>query len=549
VAFLAEDFCRKLPCQKHHRHTLRRDWLSHSEVWVKRVAIAIIAVGLVLRFAHLDRKVYWHDEVFTSLRVAGYMGPLVSAAVVDRPTLTAADLLQYQQLPPAPSLADTWATLADHPEHPPLYYLLAHGWARLFGATVGGYRAIAAVFGAIALVAMFWLGRQLFPLHPPVAWLATALMAVSPVQIIYSQEAREYSLWAVGLLLAHGALVRAVRLNQPLAWLAYGLALGLSWYGSLMTGLLGLSHLAFIVLTQRQRRSWLGFGLAHSLGLGLFIPWIWIIVRRWERLKTVTAWTDDPQPLDFLAQLWGLHYSATVVDFNLPLDHPFTVAGPTLVLGLVVVSLVHIGRHYPRSTAVFLGCGLLVPPLVLIGGDIVRTGQISTNTRCFFPSLLLVPLAIAALVAQGLAAPRRAARLAGATLLALLITLGLSSGIAYSRAPAWWNKGFSSSNYAIAAYLNQMPAPVVIVEAGSTALGEAISLSHNLNPDTVVWLLPEQTLPSEANLQALLQAQPQATIFMVNPTGELAGIAPPGWQTEVDKAVPAYLVQLKPPSQ
>ncbi|PZV10639.1 MAG: hypothetical protein DCF21_18040, partial [Leptolyngbya sp.] len=61
------------------------------------MAIAIIAIGLVLRFAHLDRKVYWHDEVFTSLRVAGYMGPLVSAAVVDRPTLTAADLLQYQQ--------------------------------------------------------------------------------------------------------------------------------------------------------------------------------------------------------------------------------------------------------------------------------------------------------------------------------------------------------------------------------------------------------------------------------------------------------------------
>ncbi len=523
--------------------------MSHSEVWVKRGAIAAIAIGLVLRFSNLDRKVYWHDEVYTSLRVAGYMGPAVQDAVLDRPSLTAAALLQYQQMPPTPSLANCWDALADHPEHPPLYYLAAHGWARLFGASIGGYRAIAAIFGAIALVAMFWLGRQLFPLHPTVAWLATALMAVSPVQIIYSQEAREYSLWAVGLLLAHGALVRAVRLNQPLIWLAYGLALGLSWYGSLVTGLLGLSHLALMALTQRQRRPWLGFGLAHSLGLGLFIPWIWTIVRRWERLKTVTAWTDDPQPLDFLAQLWGLHYSATVVDFNLPLDHPFTVVGPTLVLGLVAVSLVHIGRHYPRSTAVFLGCGLLVPPLVLIGGDMVRTGQISTNTRYFFPSLLLVPLAIAPLINAGLAAASQRSRALGAALLALLLTLGIVSGASNNRALTWWNKSLSYSNLAIANYLNQESAPVVILGASGIALGEAISLSHYLNPETALWLLSEKTLPPLATLQAVAQDQPR--LFLFEPPPTLLETVPPGWQiapaTDATGFSPNDLVRLIPP--
>ncbi|MGF1519721.1 MAG: glycosyltransferase family 39 protein [Nodosilinea sp.] len=522
--------------------------MSHSEVWVKRMAIAVIVIGLVLRFAHLDRKVYWHDEVFTSLRVAGYMGPRVGAAVVDRPTLTAADLLQYQQLPAVPSLADTWATLADHPEHPPLYYLLAHGWARLFGATVGGYRAIAAVFGAIALLAVFWLGRHLFPSTPTTAWIATALFAVSPVQLIYSQEAREYSLWVVGLLLAHGALVRSLRLGTPFSWLAYGLTLGLSWYGSLMTALLVLSHWGVMALGQQPRRAWAGFVLSQGLGLALFSPWLWILVQQWGRLRTVTAWTSITSPLGFLARLWGLHYSATVVDFNAPLDHALSLAGPVLGLGLLAIALGHLWRRHPRPVAVFFSCGLLIPPLVLIGVDLVRQGQISSTTRYFFPSLVLVPLAIAPLVAHGLAAPRRAARLAGATLLALLLTLGLTSGAAYSRAPAWWNKGFSSSNYAIAAYLNQMPSPVILLESGSNALGEAISLSHNLNPDTVVWLLPEKTLPSGETLQQMVQAQPQTALFVINPSGELLDTLPAHWQIEVDETVPAYLVQLKPPA-
>lgn len=523
--------------------------MAKGWIWVKGVAIAAIAVGLVLRFSNLDGKVYWHDEAYTSLRVAGYLGPAVQDAVLDRPDLTAADLLQYQQMPPAPSLAACWDALANHPEHPPLYYLAAHGWGRLFGASVGGYRAIAAIFGAIALGAMFWLGRQLFPLHPPVAWLATALMAVSPVQIIYSQEAREYSLWAVGLLLAHGALVRAVRLNQPLAWLAYGLALGLSWYGSLMTGLLGLSHLAFMVLTQRQRRPWLGFGLAHGLGIGLFIPWIWTIVRRWERLREVTAWTDEPQALDFLRKLWGLHYSATVVDFNLPLDHAFTVVGPALVLTLVAVSLVHIGRQYPRSTALFLGCGLLVPPLILIGGDLVRSGQISTNTRYFFPSLLLVPLAIAPLINAALTAASPRSRTLGAALLALLLTLGIASGATNIRALTWWNKSLSYSNLAIANYLNQQNASVVILGRSGIALGEAISLSHYLNPDTALWLLPERILPPVATLQAVAQDRPR--LFLFEPPSTLLDTVPPGWQTapatDATGFAPNDLVQLIPP--
>lgn len=533
-------------------------------MWVKRVAIAAVAVGLVLRFANLDRKVYWHDEAYTSLRVAGYVGPAVEKAVTDRPDLTAAELLRYQQMPSTPSLADSWLALANNPEHPPLYYLLAHGWGRLFGASIGGYRAIATIFGAIAIAMMFWLGRQLFPAQPAIAWVTVTLLAVSPLQLIYSQEAREYTLWAVGLLVAHGTLVRAMRQDTASAWIAYGLALGLAWYGSLMTVLLGLSHVTYVILSQvgpmagfksdqkpPSLKTWMSFVLANGLGLGLFAPWLWVIVEYWGRLRTVTAWANEPRPLEYLAQFWGLHYSSMVVDFNAPLSHPFTLFGPPLVLLLLGLGLGHIWRTQPRSVALFLSCGLLVPPLVLIGGDVARSSQFSGTTRYFFPSLLLLPLAIAPLLTHWLTSSQKISKTLGATLLALLLAVGMTSGVANNRAQTWWNKTIGYSNLQVANYLNQVPKPMVLLGANGIALGEALSLSHYLQPDTALWLLPEPEMPALDNLQAVLEAQPQATLFLLKPSPTLLSTVPPGWQTtqiETGQFAPSDLVQLTPPS-
>ncbi|MGB3200314.1 MAG: glycosyltransferase family 39 protein, partial [Nodosilinea sp.] len=427
------------------------------------------------------------------------------------------------------------------------------GWGGLFGASVGWYRAIAALFGVVALPTMFWLARQLFPLQPGIAWIAVALMAVSPVHLIYSQEAREYTLWIVGLLLAHGALVRARRQTTPLSWVGYGLALGLAWYGSLMTVLLGLSHAVFMALSDRRPRAWVGFILAHALGLWLFIPWLWTIVSRWQRLRTVTDWSNAPAPLAFLAKLWGLHYSAVVIDFNVPLDHPLSRLGPALVLGLVAIALIHLWQRYPRSTALFLACGLLVPPLVLIGNDVVRAAQISRNTRYFFPSLVLLPLAIAPLIHHWLTAPQRSVRVWGATLLALILTLSTASGLVNNRALTWWNKSVGYANIYIAHYLNQTTQPLLLIEASGIALGDALSLSHYLKPDTPLWLLLDQSLPSPESLQAVLATDRRATLFVLQPSPDLLDTVAPGWQTvpapKGQPFAPNALVQLVPPQE
>ncbi len=495
--------------------------MTHRWFGVKQVALVAIALGTLLRFSHLDYKVYWHDEVFTSLRVAGYIGPEVNAQLFNNTTLTAGELLQYQQFPPDASLAKTWVSLVDHPEHPPLYYLMAYGWSRWWGASVAGYRAIAALFGVLALPLMYWLGRELFAENLAIAWIAVALLAVSPVHFIYSQEARQYSLWVAGMLLANLALLGAVRRQSPLAWLGYSLAIALSWYGSLVTGLLALSHLVFVGLTQRPRQ-WLAFALSSLLGLGLFAPWLWVIWQQWTRLQTVTAWTREPSPLSLLTKLWGLHYSATVVDFNAPLEHWFTWLGPMLLLGLVCIALVHVWRHYGRVPGLFLTSLLLISPLVLIGSDIIRSGKLSGTTRYFLPSLIAVPLLLAPWLASLLAASKPLQKTLGRVMFASLLVLGMASIGTNLRAPAWWNKSISYPNPFIAAYLNRVPDPLVILGPNSNALGEAISLSYHLQPDTLLWLLKDDQLPY--TLPA------PKTPFLFKPDGALLSSVQPTWQ-------------------
>lgn len=44
-----------------------------------------------------------------------------------------------------------------------------------------------------------------------------ALIAVSPFHVLYAQEAREYSLWTVTILLSSAALLRAMRVKTKLS--------------------------------------------------------------------------------------------------------------------------------------------------------------------------------------------------------------------------------------------------------------------------------------------------------------------------------------------
>ncbi len=92
-----------------------------------------------------------------------------------------------------PSVVDTLSAVPHSESTPPLYYLLAWLWSRLFGTGEVGLRSLSALAGT-ASIPVIYLGAVALAMRRRVGLIAAGIVAVSPVLIWFSQDARAYSL-------------------------------------------------------------------------------------------------------------------------------------------------------------------------------------------------------------------------------------------------------------------------------------------------------------------------------------------------------------------
>jgi hypothetical protein len=98
-----------------------------------------------------------------------------------------------------------------HDGAPPLFYVLLHGWMRVFGDGNLSVRFLPGAF-SVAAVPLAWVaGRRLG--GRTVAWAAVVLMTVSPFAVRYATETRMYSM--VVLLVLVGYLALTELLDRP----------------------------------------------------------------------------------------------------------------------------------------------------------------------------------------------------------------------------------------------------------------------------------------------------------------------------------------------
>ena len=126
-----------------------------------QVVAALTVLGGLLRFATLDVQSFWLDEAVTVEVVAG-------------------------------SLGDVFDNVAESESTPYLYYVLAWAWGNVFGLGEVGLRSLSALVGTITIPVTYAAAARLVDRRTGV--VAAAVVAVSPMAIHYSQEARAYGL-------------------------------------------------------------------------------------------------------------------------------------------------------------------------------------------------------------------------------------------------------------------------------------------------------------------------------------------------------------------
>ncbi len=181
-----------------------------------------------------------------------------------------------------------------HDGSPPLYYILLHGWMRMFGTGDVAARSLSAVLSVAALPVMWFAGRRAGT--RATAWAALILFACSPFAIRYATEARMYSLVMLLFLLGYLALARALERPTASRLAAVSVLTGallLSHYWAIYLVVLVLGLLVHRVRRARGRVEALRALVAVLAGTLLFLPWLPSFL--YQLAHTGTPWATRPR--------------------------------------------------------------------------------------------------------------------------------------------------------------------------------------------------------------------------------------------------------------
>jgi hypothetical protein len=348
------------------------------------IVAGITVVAAVLRFARIGHQSFWYDESFTVLLV--HHSPSRMLGLLPQTELT-----------------------------PPLYYLFAWPWARIFGFGEVGLRSLSAVAGVATIPAIYFAGAKLIARRAGL--FAAAIASCSPLLIWYSQEARSYALLVFFATLSLLAFAHA-RLPEPSprwvgAWaVAAGATIATHYYGVLAV----VPEAVWLLWVHRvDRKVLLAIGAVAALGLGL-LP---IALSQRPQASWIAPWRLDLR-LDQIASQYLLGTGA-------PARIWLELAGAaTLVLaGILLARRADAGERRGAIVAAVLVVAGLVISLVLVA---VGVDELITRNTI----VLLIPAIV--LVAGGLGA-RRAGAL-GLFGVATLCTIGLIATIDVATNPA-----------------------------------------------------------------------------------------------------------------
>lgn len=494
----------------------------------------LLLLGFYFRFANLEQKVFWVDEISTAIRASGYTISEATNELKQQGIIEFQNLLAYQNISPNKTFSDSWQALTKSPEHAPLYFVLTRLWMQLWGSSIFAMRSLSAVLSLLVFPALYWLCRELFN-KSSVGYIAIILMSVSPFFVAYAQEARPYTLWTITVLLMSASLLRAVRFNNKQSWLLYGISLVLGFYTSLFSIYVALFQGIYIAVAPIENKLKIikKFLLSSSIALLIFSPWIFVIANHVDLLQENTSWmrgnfnlaeiiavfigtvllifgdlpiSPDSNPVQIAIVLvlivilaliatksrlnkkplvfaLLLAVSSSVFLFlkqaNLDLVSVVGALVALAILGLSGYSLYYLITNTPKNRWLFILCLIISLPLPLLIVDIINQGQGSTAPRYLIPLQLGIQIAVAYTINGKL---KQAKNNFWQFILAGFLILGIFSCIRNLNLSPFYQKGRNINNPAIATIIDRANSPLVVVESVNAM--DMLSLAYSLSPQT-----------------------------------------------------------------
>jgi len=173
--------------------------LTHSRYVL--ILLALTVIGAVLRFFNLGFNSLWLDEAST---------------------YTFASM----------SIPGIWEATTGGEFNPPLFYWVEHLMLML-GNNEVILRLVPALLGVLTIPLVYWVGKEFMDRN--VGIIAAAACTFSPFLILYSQEARAYSMGLFFIAFAMVFFLKALKTNKTVHWALFGLLSALAFWAHFYT--------------------------------------------------------------------------------------------------------------------------------------------------------------------------------------------------------------------------------------------------------------------------------------------------------------------------
>lgn len=262
-----------------------------SVIWV-----LIIALAACLRFFSITQAYIWYDEAFSV-----WISKLSPEAIWFH---TARDV------------------------HPPLYYLLLHGWMSVFGSSPFAIRSLSAIAGTLTVA--LCMGLLHHTVNYRAAMIGGLFLALFPASVRLSQEGRMYALEGLFLAGATVALVYWVRQAKRDAYcLAYAACMVAALYTHYYAILAALAHWLYLIVlrfhpavraTHVTGQVWWGCNVLIALA---YIPWLFSLVdllRNYAQIEAAgsVAWLAVGTVYTLPDTLWRFFTLKSSLEISMP---------------------------------------------------------------------------------------------------------------------------------------------------------------------------------------------------------------------------------------
>lgn len=229
----------------------------------KFFAIAIIVfLFIATRMYWVFSKEFWYDEAFTGIIIRQSWSKMFSFINQD--------------------------------VHPPLYYIILKLWTHATGVNDYGMRSFSVFCNALNILAIYIFLKKFYP-KKFLPYVLTLVIAIHPLFILYSTEARMYAMLSLLYFLAFYFFWQAMQDSKKIApWLFFILFYTLSIYTHYIAFFGIIPFFLYIVSARNRAANTFKLYASSIISFLLFSPWLPIFLQQKNSNPNGLLWLSLP---------------------------------------------------------------------------------------------------------------------------------------------------------------------------------------------------------------------------------------------------------------